>query len=198
MLEDAAPGGGGNGAIPTLFLSLAAAAAAAEAYLRPSPAGLEGTEAGFIAGVPELPLLMRGALLAVGAHAVGAFLVLKIQFLVHFLILHIILIHAVRHIVSNALFQVGYLFGLDSAVLQGSPDKLQLALMPLMSFDNPFDFGDAFGLCGVVLSLLHGRLYRFALGFESLDLLLQLVDHSAEEFAGLDLCLLFGIELGGG
>ena len=58
MLDDAAPGGGGNGAIPTLFLSLAAAAAAAEAYLRPSPAGLEGTDAGFIAGVPELPLLI--------------------------------------------------------------------------------------------------------------------------------------------
>lgn len=43
-----APGGGGRGAIPTPFLSLAAAAAAAEAYFRVSPGSLAGGGAGFI------------------------------------------------------------------------------------------------------------------------------------------------------
>lgn len=50
-----APGGGGNGEIP--ILSDAAAAAAADAYLRPS-AGLAGTDAGFMTGPLELPLLI--------------------------------------------------------------------------------------------------------------------------------------------
>jgi len=40
------PGGGGRGAMPTLFLS--AAAAAAEAYLRVSPTGRAGNVAGFM------------------------------------------------------------------------------------------------------------------------------------------------------
>lgn len=44
----ATPGGGGNGAIPAAFLSLAAAAAAAEAYFNVSPGGLVGKGAGFI------------------------------------------------------------------------------------------------------------------------------------------------------
>lgn len=44
--------------MPTL--SAAAAAAAAEAYLRPSPAGLVGTDAGFIVAPVEWPLLMVG------------------------------------------------------------------------------------------------------------------------------------------
>ena len=57
MLTGAEPGGGGNGAMPT-FLSLAAAAAAADAYLRPSPAGRVGSDAGFMAGPLVLPLLM--------------------------------------------------------------------------------------------------------------------------------------------
>lgn len=60
MPELCVPGGGGSGEIPTLALSLAAAAAAAEAYLSPSPAGLEGTWAGFIVGPLVLPLLMVG------------------------------------------------------------------------------------------------------------------------------------------
>lgn len=51
------PGGGGSGAIPRLFLSLAAAAAAAEAYFRTSPAGREGKEAGFIPAITVLPLV---------------------------------------------------------------------------------------------------------------------------------------------
>ena len=53
-----ADGGGGRGAIPTLFLSLAAAAAAALAYLSPSPAGLVGTDAGFIPILLVAPLLI--------------------------------------------------------------------------------------------------------------------------------------------
>ena len=52
------PGGGGNGAMPTLPLSLAAAAAAADAYLRPSPAGLAGAAAGFIDGFTAVLLLI--------------------------------------------------------------------------------------------------------------------------------------------
>ena len=55
-----APGGGGRGAMPTLCLSLAAAAAAADAYFNPSPAGLVGIEAGFIAALLCAPLLMIG------------------------------------------------------------------------------------------------------------------------------------------
>lgn len=43
-----APGGGGRGAIPTPFLSLAAAAAAADAYFRVSPGNRVGSGAGFI------------------------------------------------------------------------------------------------------------------------------------------------------
>ena len=51
------PGGGGNGEMPTLFLSLAAAAAAADAYFNPS-AGRAGTVAGFICELLLLPLLI--------------------------------------------------------------------------------------------------------------------------------------------
>ena len=43
-----APGGGGRGAMPTAFLSLAAAAAAAEAYFSGSPGALVGIGAGFM------------------------------------------------------------------------------------------------------------------------------------------------------
>ena len=49
--------------MPTLFLSLAAAAAAAEAYLRPSPGGRWGSDAGFMLeldDVPPLVTLARG------------------------------------------------------------------------------------------------------------------------------------------
>ena len=49
-----APGGGGRGAIPTPFLSLAAAAAAAEAYLSVSPGRRVGGGAGFM---PDAELL---------------------------------------------------------------------------------------------------------------------------------------------
>ena len=48
VIGGCAPGGGGNGAIPSTFLSLAAAAAAADAYLRVSPGGRVGKGAGFI------------------------------------------------------------------------------------------------------------------------------------------------------
>lgn len=51
------PGGGGNGEMPTLSLA-AAAAAAADAYLRPSPTGLVGTDAGFMLPLLVLPLLI--------------------------------------------------------------------------------------------------------------------------------------------
>lgn len=58
-------GGGGKGAIPTLFLS--AAAAAADAYFSPSPGGLVGTIAGF------MPLLFDvGPLLIVGKDGVAS------------------------------------------------------------------------------------------------------------------------------
>lgn len=50
-------GGGGNGAIPTLF----AAAAAALAYFKPSPASLGGATAGFILALAEDPLLRVGS-----------------------------------------------------------------------------------------------------------------------------------------
>ena len=57
----AAPGGGGRGAMPTLFLSFAAAAAAAEAYFKPS-AGRAGTVAGFMEALLEgAPLLIVGS-----------------------------------------------------------------------------------------------------------------------------------------
>ena len=53
-----AEGGGGNGAIPTLF----AAAAAALAYFKPSPASLGGAIAGFMpAALVEDPLLKVGS-----------------------------------------------------------------------------------------------------------------------------------------
>ena len=44
-----APGGGGKGAIPTVF----AAAAAADAYFNVSPGGLVGTVAGFMAPLAD-------------------------------------------------------------------------------------------------------------------------------------------------
>lgn len=48
------PGGGGRGAMPTPFLSLAAAAAAAEAYFNGSPGVRVGSGAGFIDVAEEL------------------------------------------------------------------------------------------------------------------------------------------------
>ena len=57
-----APGGGGNGAMPTPFLSLAAAAAAADAYLRGWPVGIVGNGAGFILSATALPLTVPGRL----------------------------------------------------------------------------------------------------------------------------------------
>jgi len=52
-----ADGGGGNGAIPTLF----AAAAAALAYFKPSPASLIGATAGFMPTLAAAPLLRVGS-----------------------------------------------------------------------------------------------------------------------------------------
>jgi len=49
--------GGGNGAMPRFLSLAAAAAAAADAYFRPSPAGLVGNDAGFMAELLELALL---------------------------------------------------------------------------------------------------------------------------------------------
>lgn len=51
------PGGGGSGAIPRLFFSLAAAAAAADAYFNPSPAGRVGNDAGFMELLVLLPFV---------------------------------------------------------------------------------------------------------------------------------------------
>lgn len=48
------PGGGGRGAMPTPFLSLAAAAAAAEAYFNGSPGVRVGSGAGFMDVAVEL------------------------------------------------------------------------------------------------------------------------------------------------
>ena len=54
-------GGGGNGAIPTAGLSLAAAAAAAEAYFSVSPGALVGKGAGFmLLFVVPLVVLAKG------------------------------------------------------------------------------------------------------------------------------------------
>ena len=54
------PGGGGRGAIPTPFLSLAAAAAAADAYFSGSPGVLVGIGAGFIELVAVVDAPGRG------------------------------------------------------------------------------------------------------------------------------------------
>lgn len=66
--------------------------------------------------------------------------------------------------------------------------------MPFMALDDALDLGDALGLGRLVLALLHGGLYRLALGFEGLDLLFQLVDHAAQEIACLCLGLFLWVE----
>ena len=59
LLWFVAPGGGGSGAIPRTFLSLAAAAAAADAYLRVSPGARVGKGAGFML-LFVIPLAVEG------------------------------------------------------------------------------------------------------------------------------------------
>lgn len=126
--------------------------------------------------------------------AVIALLILEIKLVVHLIVVHEVVVHPVADIVPNVLFELRNLVGIHAPVLERSPDQLQLALMPLMFLDDLVDAIYALRLGPRDLALFRCGGYLLALGFEGLDLLLELVDHTTEKLAGLDLGLLLGVQ----